>query len=144
MVGIMDCNLVREIRSPPPGNQIGHAPSRTDSEGRDQDSCSTVCDQLLGDTPRRGLTTVRKIESPGTSHVGQRHVDCLALTFGSEIDDVVNVEFIRADGQRIESVCEAVPHFEEHDLERQREIERRNADGIEAAAFCLGAVTGDR
>ena len=53
-------------------------------------------------------------DDPGKLDLGR-----LARALGSEINGVIDINLVRTDGQRIESMREPVPHFEKHAFKRQ-------------------------
>jgi hypothetical protein len=133
--GIMHLDLVRQIRSPSPQNQICHVGARACRKRRRQDPSRALRDQRFRYLPGGGDLAVCKVIRPWTPH--GRDVDGLSGTprLRPQIDDVIDIDVVAADRQGIETVGKPMPHLDEHAFCRQSEIQRRRADGIEASAF---------
>jgi hypothetical protein len=141
---IMHFDLVGQFRPPTPQHEICHIGPRPRRERWRQDASRPSCDKHLGNFPGRGGSSVCKIIRPRTSHSDQ--IDHLGSTsgFSSQIDDIVNVDVVSADRQRIKAVGEAVPHFNEHTLDCQSQIKRWRADRIETPPFRRCTVARSR
>jgi hypothetical protein len=141
---IMHFDLVGQLRPPPPQHEICHIGPRPCRERWCQDSGCPFCDKRFGNFPRRREPSAGKIIGPRASH--SRQIDRLGSTSGfcSQIDDIVNVDVVSANRQRIKAVGEAMPHFNKHSFDGQSEIERRRADRIKTPTLRRCTLAGYR
>jgi hypothetical protein len=137
---VMHFDLVGRLGSPAPQHEICHIGPRRCRERRGQDSSRSLCDKHFGNFPGRGASSTCEIIGPRATH--RRQVDHLGSTSGfrSQIDDMIDVDVVGADRQRIEAMGEAMPHFNKHTFDGQSEIKRRRADRIKSSTFCRCAV----
>jgi hypothetical protein len=89
---------------------------------------------LICDAPRRRLSPLAQIQTPGAGHIGEFYTSGMAAVVGSEIDDVLDVDIVAANSERLEPVRKAMTFFSENAIDRQGEIERRNSPGVKTAA----------
>jgi len=136
--------MMRKSRSPFPEDEIGHVRLGPTGKGGYEHGGPALCDEPVGNAPRRRISSVRDVGRPSTTEISQGRAVRLAAAVVPEIDHVIYIDLIGADGQRIESMRKSVRHLCDHSIDRESEIESRYTLGIEAAAVGLGAVTGKR
>ena len=81
---------------------------------------------------------------PWRRKIGEGHTRRLPIRLRMQVDEVIHVDLIGADGQRIETMRETMTHFEQHALHREGQIERANALRIEPAAVDSRALARNR
>lgn len=140
----MDLDMMRKSRSPFPEDEIGHVRLGPTGKGGCEHAGPALRDEPVGDAPRRGISSVRDIVRPGTTEISQDHTVRLPAAVVPEIDNVIYIDLIGADGQRIEPMRKPVRHLSDHSIDRESKIKSRHTLGTKAAAMCLGAVAGKR
>jgi hypothetical protein len=140
----MDLDTMRQCGSPSPQDEIGHVRLGANRKGRYEHASTSLHNEAVCNTPGRRISPVRNIVRPGATQGSQGDTARLPTVVVPEVDHVIYIDFVRADGERIESMRKPMRHLSEHSVNSQGQIEGRHAFGIEAAAMRPGAVTRKR
>ena len=135
---------MRQVGRPSPQDEIAHVGARPICERGYHDACRTLRNKSPGNPPRCRFSVVGKVVRPRARHVAKMDADMSAVPVGSQVDNVFDIDFVGADGQRRKASRKAVAHLDEQAFDGQAEVKRRRSARVEAAAFEPRAFTRDR
>jgi hypothetical protein len=87
------------------------------SKRRNQYACR-ILTQLICDAPRRRLSPLAHIQAPSAGYIVEFYSSGMAAVIGSEIDDVIDVDIVAANCERLEPIRKAMSLFSENALDR--------------------------
>ncbi len=126
---------IGSVRTPFPQHQVTHVGTGSDRERWHQDAGRFFAYEAVGNLPRSGITTLGAVILPAACHVCT-----LRIVWVTQINDVVDVDFIGADRERRKPMWEAVRLLSDHAFRRTGEIERGCSDTVKATAIDLCAI----
>ena len=132
-----------KIRAPFPEHEIMHIRAGAINEGGHQYTGRGFA-QPGRDPPRSRLAPARAVEHPRARHVRKFDIGGLATLVSSEVDDVIDINVVADNRQRIQSKPKAVRHLDDDAFGRGGQIERGNTSRIESAAGAAGPLSRQR
>ncbi len=80
------------------------------------------------------------IVSPGACQSRNICLRGSSTCIGPQIEDILGIDIVGADGQRIYPMAEAMAHLDQHSLDRHRQVQRGRTNRIEPSAFCCSTI----